>query len=150
MQIQMTDQEIETFLATYGDGLGQYDAVGSAALWGMPGMIISDAFVGVLSSREEMAQRLSQAYPFYRRLGLARVSHTVLERADVTPHIIRLRVRWHFFASDDELLTDGDYEYTLRRDDDGLHVYVAISIDEAEKITDLARRKGIDLPEAST
>lgn len=42
-------------------------------------------------------------------------------------------------------MTDGDYEYLMRRNEDGLHMYVAIAIDETEKLLKLARRRGVDL-----
>jgi len=143
----MTDvpgADVETFLTRYESALSAYDAHASAELWGLPGMLIADTFAGALDSREEMAQGLTQSYPLYRALGLTRVGHTVIERADLTPRIVRLHVRWHFYGAEDEHLVDGDYEYLLRRDDDGLHAYVAVAMDEAEKVLDLARRKGID------
>jgi hypothetical protein len=143
----MTDvpgADVENFLTRYESALSAYDAHASAELWGLPGMLIADAFAGALDSREEMAQALTQSYPLYRALGLSRVGHTLIERADLTPRIVRLHVRWHFYGTEDEHLVDGDYEYLLRRDDDGLHAYVAVAMDEAEKVLDLARRKGID------
>ncbi|WP_280232248.1 hypothetical protein [Nocardia cyriacigeorgica] len=141
-----TRDEIESFLDEYQAALSAYDAERSAALWGMPGTILSDAFVGSLPSRTEMARGLSQSYPFYQQLGLARVDHTLLEQVDLTERIVRVRVRWHFYDAADDLLTDGDYEYLLRHDDDGLHTYVAVAIDEVEKLTRLAAEKGIQLP----
>ncbi|MFB8386011.1 hypothetical protein ACFC3F_02605 [Microbacterium sp. NPDC055910] len=146
----VSDREIESFLNDYQDGLGTYDVARSVALWGVPGTILSDPFVGTVSSREEMAQGLEQSYPLYRQLGLKRVEHTLLERVDLTAAITRLRVRWHFYGAGDELLTDGDYEYLLRRDEEGLRMYVAVSIDEAEKIAELAARKGVELPDAGS
>ncbi|MGO4857314.1 hypothetical protein [Arthrobacter sp. 2MCAF14] len=140
--------DVEAFLAEYQDALTSYDAVRSAAQWGTPATMITDRFVGTLRSREEMAQGLAQAYPLYKSFGLTRIEHTIIERIDVTKRIIRVRVRWHFFA-DDELLTDSDYEYTLRKDDDGIHAYVAVAIDEEEKLRELADRKGIQLPTIS-
>jgi hypothetical protein len=136
--------DVENFLTRYESALSAYDAHASAELWGLPGMLIADTFAGALDSREEMAQGLTQSYPLYRALGLTRVGHTVIERADLTPRIVRLHVRWHFYGAEDEHLVDGDYEYLLRRDDDGLHAYVAVAMDEAEKVLELARRKGID------
>ncbi len=141
-----TRDEIESFLDEYQAALSAYDAERSASLWGMPGTIVSDGFVGALHSRAELAQALSQAYPFYQQLGLARVDHTLLEHVELTASIARVHVRWHFYDDADELLTDGDYEYLLRRDDDGPHAYVAVAIDEMEKLTKLAAEKGIQLP----
>lgn len=138
-----TTTEIDDVLAEYGGSLGGFDAERSAALWGTPGTILTDDFAGSLGTREAMAEALSQGYPFYRSLGLARVGHTLLEHVDLTPRITRVRVRWHFHASDGSHLTDGDDEYLLRRDDDGQHVYVAVAIDEQEKLAELAERLGI-------
>jgi hypothetical protein len=44
-----------------------------------------------------------------------------------------------------QLLTDGHYEYLLRRDNDRLRTYVAVAIDEQQKLAELAQRQGIDL-----
>ncbi|WP_067473941.1 nuclear transport factor 2 family protein [Nocardia amamiensis] len=142
-----TRDEIEAFLDEYQQALSSFDAERSATLWGMPGTIVSDGFVGSLSSRADMVQGLRQSYPFYRALGLASVDHTLLGQVELTERITRLRVRWHFFDQAGELLTDSDYEYLLRRDDDGLlRVYVAVGIDEMRKLTELAAAKGVELP----
>ena len=138
--------ELETFLDEYQSTLSAYDAERTAALWGTPGTIVSDDFVGSLHSREEMARGLAQAHPIYQMLGLARVDHTVIDFAELTAALVRVRVRWHFYDSDDGLLTDSDYEYLLRRDDDGLRTYVAVAIDEAEKLSRFAAERGIGLP----
>ncbi|WP_328391753.1 nuclear transport factor 2 family protein [Nocardia sp. NBC_00416] len=139
-------EELESFLGEYQSTLSAYDAERTAALWGTPGTIVSDEFVGALHSREEMARGLAQAHPIYQMLGLSRVDHTVLDLAELTESLMRARVRWHFYDGDDELLTDSDYEYVLRRDDDGWHTYVAVAIDEAAKLSRLAADKGLQLP----
>jgi hypothetical protein len=139
------DADVEDFLTRYQSALSAYDAEAAVGLWGVPGTLITDSFAAALDSREQMAQGLTQSYPLYRALGLSRVDHTVIERANLTHRMVRLHVRWHFYGEDDEHLVDGDYEYLLRRDDDGLHAYVAVAMDAAEKLAELARRKGIDL-----
>ncbi|MGW6335681.1 hypothetical protein [Nocardia rhamnosiphila] len=139
-------EELESFLDEYQSTLSAYDAERTAALWGTPGTIVSDAFVGALHSRDEMAQGLAQAHPIYQMLGLARVDHTVVDYAELTGSLLRVRVRWHFYDGDDALLTDSDYEYLLRRDDDGLRAYVAVAIDEAEKLARVAADRGVRLP----
>lgn len=73
------------------------------------------------------------------------MGHTLLEHARLTDQVLRLRVRWHFRDAAGAALTDSDYEYLLRRDDDGWHTYVAVAIDEAAKLSALAEEKGIDL-----
>ncbi|GAA5088767.1 hypothetical protein [Nocardia iowensis] len=142
-----TRDEIESFLVEYQESLSSFDADRAVAQWGAPGMIISDGFVGTLSSTSEMAEGLKQSYPLYQSLGLASVGHTLLEQADLTARLTRIHVRWHFYDRDGAELTDSDYEYLLRREDDGrLHVYVAVAIDEMEKLAALAAAKGIELP----
>ncbi|MFE9578377.1 hypothetical protein ACFYO1_18450 [Nocardia sp. NPDC006044] len=142
-----TRDEIESFLVEYQDSLTAFDAERSVAQWGMPGTMVSDAFVGTLSSPAEMVEGLKKSYPFYQSLGLASVGHTLLEQADLTARLTRIHVRWHFYDRDGALLTDGDYEYLLRREDDGrLKVYAAVAIDEMEKLAALAAAKGIEMP----
>lgn len=140
-----TEHEVERFLAGYGSSLADFDAKASAEMWGLPGMILSDEFAGTLDSRELMAHGLEQSYPLYRALGLTGVTHTLLEYVQVTARIVRVRVRWHFYGDAGEHLSDADFEYVLRKDDDGLRAYVATAIDEAERMGELAERKGIDL-----
>jgi len=141
----ITDTEIERYLTRYGDALTAFDAETSASLWGLPGMIVTDTTAIALDAREQMVAGLRSSYPLYQALGLGRVGHTVLERADLTERIVRLRVRWHFYDVDGVHMTDSDYEYLLRLDDDGLHTYCSVGIDDIAKITELAERRGVDL-----
>ena len=141
----VSSEKLETHLRAYEQALSSFDAKRTAELWGVPGTIISDAFVGALDSREAMAAGLEQSYPIYQRLGLHHVEHQTLDRVDLTDRLLRVHVRWLFYDAAGELLTDGHYEYLLRRDDDGLRTYVAVAIDEQQKLTELAQRKGIDL-----
>lgn len=92
-----------------------------------------------------MAAGLEQSYPIYQRLGLDHVEHQTLHRVDLTDRLLLVQVRWLFYDSAGDLLTDGHYEYLLRQDDDMLRTYVAVAIDEQEKLTQLAQRQGIDL-----
>jgi hypothetical protein len=143
--VAVSSEEIEAHLRAYEHALSSFDAKRTAELWGVPGTIISDTFAGALDSREAMAAGLEQSYPVYRRLGLHHVEHQTLHRIDLTDRLLLVHVRWLFYDSTDELLTDGHYEYLLRQDDDVLRTYVAVAIDEQEKLTQLAQRQGIDL-----
>jgi hypothetical protein len=140
-----SSEELEAHLRAYQDALSSYDAKRTAELWGVPGTIVSDTFVGALDSREAMAAGLEQSYPIYQRLGLHHVEHQTLDQVDLTDRLLRVHIRWLFYDAAGELLTDGHYEYLLRRDDDGLRTYVAVAIDEQQKLAELAQRKGIDL-----
>ncbi|CRK54333.1 conserved hypothetical protein [Rhodococcus sp. RD6.2] len=142
-----TRDAVDEFLTAYGNTLVAYDAAVTAAMWGMPGTMVTDVFTGSLSSRDEMAAGLAQGYPLYRQLGLGGIGHTLLEFAPLTDVVVRVRVRWHFTDDAGDLLTDSDYEYVLREDPDGLHVYVAVDIDADAKLRELAARRGVDLPD---
>ena len=143
--VAISSQELEAHLRAYEEALSAFDAERTAELWGVPGTIVSDSFVGSLDSREAMAAGLQQSYPLYQRLGLHHVAHETLERVDLTDRLLRVRVRWLFYDAAGDVLTDGHYEYLLRREDEGLRTYVAVAIDEQEKLAQLARRQGIDL-----
>ncbi|MGH1564243.1 hypothetical protein [Mumia sp. DW29H23] len=141
----MPADDVTRFLSAYAASLTAFEAERSAALWGTPGTMVSDAFVGTLSSRAEMAAGLQQSYPLYQALGLAAVRFEVEEEVALTDALVRVRVRWLFDDADGAVMTDSTYEYLLRRDADGLHAYVAVDIDAQEKLAELARRQGIDL-----
>jgi hypothetical protein len=143
--VAISSEELEAYLRTYQEALSAFDAETTAELWGVPGTIVSDTLVGSLDSREAMAAGLQQSYPLYQRLGLHHVEHEIVERVDLTDRMLRIRVRWLFYDAAGDLLTDGHYEYLLRQDDEGLRTYVAVAIDEQEKLTELAHRQGIDL-----
>jgi hypothetical protein len=143
--VAVSSEELEAHLRAYEQALSSFDAKRTAELWGIPGTIISDAFVGSLDSREAMAAGLEQSYPVYQRLGLHNVEHQTLHRVDLTDRLLLVQVRWLFYDSAGDLLTDGHYEYLLRQDDDMLRTYVAVAIDEQEKLAQLAQRQGIDL-----
>lgn len=115
----LTDDDLDRFLTAYGSASATRDADAAAALWGTPGLLLSDELAGALDSREDMAAGFRQGFPLYDKFDLAEDRHTVLERVDVTDAIVRIRLRWHFYDSKGEHLTDGDYEYVLRLDSDG-------------------------------
>lgn len=141
-----TDPEIDDYLTRYAGTLAAFDAHGAAALWGTPGMILDDRFAGVLDDRDAMAQGLEQSYPLYRELGLADVGHECLQVMELTERISMVKVRWHFYDDSGEELTDSNAYYILRRDDDGLHAFACIQVDDAEKLQALAERRGVELP----
>jgi hypothetical protein len=143
--VPISGEELEAHLRAYENALSSFDAKRTAELWGVPGTLISDTFAGSLDSREAMAAGLEQSYPLYQRLGLHHVEHQTLHRVDLTDRLLLVHVRCLFYDSAGELLTDGHYEYLLRQDDDVLRTYVAVAIDEQEKLSQLAQRRGVDL-----
>lgn len=64
----------------------------------------------------------------------------------LTDRIVTVRVRWSYLDADDELILSSDYEYLLRDDADGLHIYLAaVGIDEMQALQRAARERGVDL-----
>lgn len=130
--------DVERFLAAYAAAAAAFDSDATVALWGEPGLILTDDFCGALKSRAELGEGLEQGYLAYRRFGMHRVDFTVLDWTCLTGSIVRVLVRWHYFDAEERPLVDTDYEYVLRRDAAGLRAYVAISIDEKDRLEALA------------
>ena len=134
--------EIVPFFEAYARARQDLDPAAGAALWGTPGMILTEDFAGALHTREQIAQALAGSAPAYRALGMTRVEFTLLDVSPVTASIVRVGVRWRFYAGEEHLV-DVDHEYVLRRDPDGLHAYVALVRDENDALAALAARKGL-------
>lgn len=137
------DQDVERFVAAFADALVRRDAAACAQLWGVgAGVVVADEFETAVTDRRDLEPFLAQAWPIYDFLGLARIEHRVLERADLTAAITRLTVCYSFFDDSGAHLTDGDFEYVLRRDADGLRCYVGINISAEPNLAGLARSRG--------
>ena len=125
--------------------VGSSIADATARLWGLPGMIVTDDFAGALESRADMAAGLASSYPLYRRLGLESAVPEIRAVSALTDRIATVRVRWSYLDANDEVIVTTDYEYLVRDDADGLHVYLAVGIDEAEALQRAAQMRGVDL-----
>lgn len=141
----ITEQRLVEFFDEYASALREFDADATARLWGLPGMIVTDDFAGALESRADMAAGLAQSYPLYRRLGLESAVPELRAVSALTDRISTVRVRWSYLDADDEVIVTTDYEYLVRDDADGLHVYLAVGIDEAEALQRAADGRGVDL-----
>jgi hypothetical protein len=139
------EERIAEFFDAYAAALREFDADATAALWGLPGMIVTDDFAGALESRADMAAGLASSYPLYRMLGLESALPEIRAVSALTDRITTVRVRWSYLDADDEVIVTTDYEYLLRDDADGLRVYLAVGIDEAEALQRAARTRGVDL-----
>jgi len=139
------EERIAEFFDAYAAALREFDADATAALWGLPGMIITDDFAGALESRADMAAGLASSYPLYRMLGLESALPEIRAVSALTDRITTVRVRWSYLDAGDEVIVTTDYEYLLRDDADGLRVYLAVGIDEAEALQRAARTRGVDL-----
>ena len=139
------EERIAEFFDAYAAALREFDADATAALWGLPGMIVTDDFAGALESRADMAAGLASSYPLYRMLGLESALPEIRAVSALTDRITTVRVRWSYLDAGDEVIVTTDYEYLLRDDADGLRVYLAVGIDEAEALQRAARARGVDL-----
>lgn len=139
------DWRLEEFFDVYGEAQRDFDADATARLWGLPGMVITDDFAGALESRADMATGLSSSYPLYRRLGFAGIVPELRAVSSLTDVLSLVRVRWSYLDADDELIVTSDVEYLVRDDADGLRIYVAVGIDEADALRRAAAARGVDL-----
>jgi hypothetical protein len=103
---RMITTQLDEFLHGHAEAMGPHGAERLAAMWGMPGTVPTDDSAGSLDSGAPGGSALAGA-PVLPR-GLAWADHTLLEQADLTERITRVRVRWHFAGTDGELLTDSD------------------------------------------
>jgi hypothetical protein len=139
------EERLAEFFDAYAAALRDFDAEATARLWGLPGMVVTDDFAGALESRADMAAGLSSSYPLYRRLGLESAVPEIRAVSALTELISTVRVRWSYLDASDEVIVKTDYEYLVRDDADGLHVYLAVGIDEAEALQRAAAARGIEL-----
>lgn len=139
------EERLAEFFDAYAAALRAFDPEATARLWGLPGMVVTDDFAGALESRADMATGLSSSYPVYRRLGLESAVPEIRAVSALTDRISTVRVRWSYLDANDELIVKTDYEYLVRDDADGLHVYLAVGIDEAEALARAAAIRGIEL-----
>ena len=139
------EERLAEFFDAYAAALREFDADATARLWGLPGMIITDEFAGALESRADMSAGLASSYPLYRRLGLESAVPEVRAVSSLTDLISTVRIRWSYLDANDEVIVTTDYEYLVRDDADGIHVYLAVGIDEAEALARAAHTRGVDL-----
>ena len=139
------EERLAEFFDAYAAALREFDAEATAELWGLPGMIVTDDFAGALESRADMASGLASSYPIYRMLGLESALPEIRAVSALTDRISNVRVRWSYLDGDDEVIVTTDYEYLVRDDADGLHVYLAVGIDEMQALQRAARDRGVDL-----
>jgi hypothetical protein len=139
------EERLAEFLDEYAAALREFDADATAQLWGLPGMIVTDDFAGALESRADLSAALEASFPLYRRLGLESAVPEIRPMTALTEFISMVRVRWSYLDGDDEMIVTTDSEYLVRDDADGLHVYLAVGIDEAEALQRAARARGVDL-----
>jgi hypothetical protein len=82
--VAISSEELEAHLRAYQDALSFFDAKRTAELWGIPGTIVSDTFVGALDSREAMAAGLNSLIPSTSGSGYT-MSSTRLSTGWISP-----------------------------------------------------------------
>ncbi|WIY84056.1 hypothetical protein [Propionimicrobium sp. PCR01-08-3] len=138
--------EIYGYLSEYAAAMASFDAERVAALWGNPATVLTDDDVIVAQTHAETVSAMDDSYPKLKKLGLASVGHELIEVSELSEKLVRVRVRWIFHDKDGAVLTAISYIFVLRRDDDGqLRAYIAIPMEENEKLARVAQRRGVDL-----
>jgi hypothetical protein len=130
--------DVEKLFTVYGQALVDGDIETTVAHYGFPCSVLTDDFVGSLSDPDQLRAALRGASGYYARFGLVGVRLEILGVDRVSEKITRVRLRWDFLGADGALIVDTHYEYTLRADADGPHIYLVVSIDEAQKLAALA------------
>ena len=139
------EERLAEYFDEYAAALREFDADATAGLWGLPGMIVTDDIAAALESRADLSTALEASYPLYRRLGLESAVPEIRSMTALTELISMVRVRWSYLDGADEVIVTTDSEYLVRDDADGLHVYLAVGIDEADALQRAAQARGVDL-----
>ena len=132
---------LTAFFESYRMALERGDARGMSVLYGYPCLVLTETYVGSQNSAEELRKILSRSHEFFRQFGMARATFKLIASELVTDRIIRARIRWNFFDRHREAICDTDYDYFLRQDEEGLRVYVVVSINEEQRIRELTEGK---------
>jgi len=135
--------QLKSFFDIYGAALEKFDARAASGFYGFPCFMISDNFAGALSSPDELTTGLSQAYEFYKQFDLAKVTYEFTKIEVVSEKLVRVRITWKFYDSKGTFLTDSDYVYLLRKENDSFKVYVVIPLDEEQKMQELIQKKNV-------
>ena len=135
--------QLKSFFDRYGAALEKFDAKAAAGYYGFPCFMISDNFAGALSSGEELTTGLTQSYEFYKQFDLAKVTFEFTKIEEVSEKLVRVRIMWKFFDAKGAFLTDSDYIYLLRKENDSFKVYVVIPLDEEQKMQELIQKKNV-------
>lgn len=143
--MSISEADVNAYLTRYAAALSNFDAAAGAALWSTPGMIADDTYSGVLTEHDDMRQGLEQSYPLYQQLGLDSVGHELHETKQLSEALVLVQVRWLFFGTEGELLTDANSYLLLRNEPEGLRAVVCVETDSAEKLRELAAARGVEL-----
>ncbi len=144
-QVGNKDAAVTAYLDRYARSLTDFDAETGASLWAEPGVIVDGTFSGVAATREEMTKGLTASFPLYRKLGLGSVGYEADEIRWLTDKLVQVKVHWLFYDVNGGPLTDSTGYYVLRDSVDGLQACVCIQVDDVEKLTALARERGVEL-----
>jgi len=120
-------RDIEEFLEEMSAAVTAGDGKGTAELWTVPALIVSDGAIMSVTSLDEVARFFGSAKEQYNAQGVVDTRPEILLEEWVTPKIVIIDVRWPWLdARGDEVASESS-TYTLRRDDkDELKLCVAV------------------------
>lgn len=136
--------EIYGHLSTHAAALESFDAERATELYGIPATILTDESTSVAQTRDELVTLLARTFDKLQRLGLGSVGSELLEVSPLSERLARVRVRWIYHDKNGTVITAISYIYVVRRDDDGvLRAYLALPLEENDKLARSAKRRGI-------
>ena len=121
------DRSMQDFLDALGRAVTAGDGAAAAALWDVPALVVSDADVMAIESRDQIAQFFGGAKAQYNAKGIVDTRAEIVRQWWPTDRIAIVEVRWPYLDADGDERGDETSTYTIRRDDSGdLHLRVAV------------------------
>lgn len=120
-------EDPELFLERYGRALVTGDVEALADMWETPALVIADAGVLPVTTREEIVAFFTKAKASYEAQGVVTTEAQVLRLEWLTERIATVEVRWPYVDAQGRETGGESSTYTLRRDESGaLRLRVAI------------------------
>lgn len=119
-EIRGTKREsVELFLERYGRALVTGDVETLANLWETPALVLADAGVLPVTTREEIVAFFSKAKASYEAQGVLTTEARVLRLEWLSERIATVEVRWPYVDAQGREMGGETSTYTLRRDESG-------------------------------
>ena len=126
-----TDQDLQTFLARYGEALSAGDLKAISGCYVLPSLVLSDAGSIPITTRTEIEAAFDGAAERYRAQGLVAVRPTLLASEALTERLVSVDVRWDYLDEQDRSVQTNAYRYLVRLvEGTGLGIQVVIATSE--------------------
>jgi hypothetical protein len=133
---------LHDFFESYGQSLESFDAQRAASHYKLPCLLSSSDGATAFSDLTKLESLFVQGYSFFRQHGIAHARPQVLSRRNWADNVMKCKVQWTYFTSENELAYKCDYQYIVREMSKGeWRVEVAFSVDEREQVEAWLTRK---------